>query len=315
MKRTITKIDNLKSRSLSLPYRTKRRIHGVIFMLPWLIGFILLFAKPVIETIVYSVNNVSVGKYGGMERNFVGISNYINLFRIEVSSGGQQFIRVIINENINILIKTPMIVIFSLFCAILVNANFKGRGIARVIFFLPIVTGLPVVTNLVMTSTGGDITNYMVSEAFDSDMIINFLRTSTFLPMAVSEFIADVANNVFNLISQAGVQILVFLAGLQSINPELYEVAQIEGANSYEVFWKITLPMLTDITIFAVIYTFVDLFLTSSISNEIYQFAFAKNNIGVGSALSMVYLVNVLIDLMLLLLIFKKVVGSKNATN
>jgi ABC-type polysaccharide transport system permease subunit len=92
----------------------------------------------------------------------------------------------------------------------------------------------------------------------------------------------------------------------------LYEVAKIEGANSYDIFWKITLPMLLNVSLFVLVYTFVDLFLASPITNEIYWFAFRKNNIGTGSALSMVYMLNILLDLGIMLLILGRKGGVKS---
>lgn len=104
-------------------------------------------------------------------------------------------------------------------------------------------------------------------------------------------------------------QILIFLAGLQSINRSLYEVAQIEGATSYETFWKVTFPMLGNVTTFVVVYSFVDLFLASSIASEIYNYAFMRANIGLGAALSSLFMVNVLLDLLLMLGILKLLSG------
>lgn len=304
------KVANVKKKHIS--YKKMRVINGIVFLLPWLIGFVLFFVVPLVNTMIYSFNTVGVADSGGMSLKFIGVQNYINLFKVEVSSGQQQFLRIFANENLNIFTNTPLIVVFSLFAAILINVEFKGRGVARVIFFLPIVIGLKVVVNLMMVSTGGDVVDTAVSNSFDNGMLMDFLRTYTFLPRMVTAFISNLANNVFQLISQTGVQTLIFLAGLQSINKSLYEVAKIEGANSYEVFWKITLPLLSNISLFSLVYTFVDLFLASTISSEIYYFAFNKNNIGVGSALSVVYLINVLIDLLLLLFIFSRVVKLNN---
>lgn len=301
-----------KSRKRRISNKNMRKINGIICMLPWLIGFILFFVKPLASTIKYSFSEVGVADTGGMDLKFVGIRNYINLFSVEVSSQSSQFLRVFIDENVSIFINTPVIVVFSLFCAILINIKFKGQGIARVVFFLPIVLGLKVVVDLIMITTGGDVADTVVSSTFDNGILLDFLRTYTFLPKQVTFFISDLANNIFTLLSQTGVQTLIFLAGLQSINKSLYEVAKIEGANSYEVFWKITLPLLSNISLFALIYTFVDMFLKSSISTEIYNFAFNKNNIGVGSALSMVYLFNVLIDLLLLMLVLNRMVKLTN---
>lgn len=297
---------NRKKKHIS--YKNMRKINGIVFVLPWLVGFILFFLTPLINTLKYSFNNVGVADSGGMVLKFIGLKNYIDLFTVDVSSQSEQFLRVFANENANIFVNTPVIVLFSLFCAILINVKFKGQGIARVVFFLPIVLGLKVVMDLIMITTGGDVADAVVNKNFDTGLLIHFLRTYTFLPMKVTDFISNLVGNVFQLISQTGVQTLIFLAGLQSINKSLYEVAKIEGANSYEVFWKITLPLLSNISLFALVYTFVDMFLKSSISTEIYYFAFHKNNIGTGSALSVVYLVNVLFDLVILMLILRKVV-------
>lgn len=298
----------VNSRSRRLSYKNMRKIHGIIFVLPWVIGFLLFFITPLTSTIMYSFHKVGVADSGGMALEYVGLDNYISLFREKVSSRSEQFLRIFTDENIAIFINTPVIVVFSLFCAILVNAKYKGQGIARVVFFLPIVLGLKVVTDLTMVTTGGDITDAAVNNSVDNQGLLEFLMTYTFLPTRVSIFVYDLANNIFSLITQTGVQTLIFLAGLQSINKSLYEVARIEGANSYEVFWKITLPLLSNVTLFALVYTFVDMFLKSSISSEIYYFAFNRNDIGTGSALSVVYLVNVLIDLLVLMFIMNKVV-------
>ncbi|RIX53876.1 sugar ABC transporter permease [Paenibacillus nanensis] len=302
-----------KIRKTRISYKTMKKIHGLVFVLPWIIGFVLFFVTPLVNTIKYSFHEVGVADAGGMVLHFVGLQNYKDLFNVEVSSQSQTFLRVFSDENMNIFINTPVIVIFSLFCAILINVNFKGRGLARVIFFLPIVLGLKVVVDLIMVTTGGDVADAVVNSNFDSEMLIDFLREYTFLPRDVTFFISDLAANIFMLLSQTGVQTLIFLAGLQSINHSLYEVAKIEGANSYEIFWKITLPLVGNISLFALVYTFVDMFLKSSISTEIYYFAFNKNNIGAGSALSVVYLVNVLVDLLLLLLIMNRVVKLSHA--
>ncbi|WP_274365415.1 carbohydrate ABC transporter permease [Paenibacillus thermotolerans] len=298
---------------MRISYKNMRKINGIVFVLPWLIGFILFFLTPLASTIKYSFHEVGVADSGGMVLHYVGFQNYTNLFNVEVSSQSRQFLRVFSDENLNIFINTPVIVIFSLFCAILINVKFKGQGLARVVFFLPIVLGLKVVVDLILVTTGGDVADAAVANRFDNGMLMEFLRTYTFLPRQVTVFISDLANDIFMLISQTGVQTLIFLAGLQSINRSLYEVAKIEGANGYEIFWKITLPLLSNISLFALIYTFVDMFLKSTISTEIYYFAFNKNNIGVGSALSVVYLVNVLVDLLILMLVLSRVVKWNNA--
>ncbi len=291
-----------------LTYKQKRKLNAIIFLLPWLIGFFTFFLVPVINSVIYSFNSVGVGAQGGIEMTPVGFQNYIDLFKVEVSTDNQQFLRVFINENIRIFLYTPIVVIFSLFSAIIVNVKFKGQGIARVIFFLPIILGLDVVLKLITVTTGSDFVDTSVSGFFSDGIIMQFLMQNNFLPISVTLFISNLSENIFSLISQCGVQTLIFLAGLQSISSSLYEVAKIEGATAYETFWKLTLPMLGNIFMFALIYSFVDLFLTSPIAEEIYHFAFTRNSIGIGAALSTVYLINVLVDLLVLVFIFTKVV-------
>lgn len=297
---------------IHITHATSRKLNALLFLLPWLIGFTIFFLIPLWNTILYSFNSVEVGETGGIELKFIGIQNYVDLFRTEVSTQKQQFARVFVDENVNILINTPVITVFSLFLAIIANINFKGRGIVRVIFFLPVILGVKVVIDLLTISTGGDIIDAALSNTLNDSVFMSTFISHTFLPMNVTKFMMSVINNISSLILQAGVQTLVFLAGLQSINPSIYEVAKIEGANSYEVFWKITLPMLSRITLFVVIYTFVDLFLKSSITTEIYQFAFRRNNIGVGSALSVVYMVNTLLDLAIFMLAMRTMTKGGN---
>lgn len=293
-------------------HKTMQKINGFVFVLPWILGFILFFAIPLWDTIVYSFCEVGVKSTGGMELTFSGIQNYINLFQTEVTTQNQPVMRLFVDENVSVLTNIPLIVVFSLFMALLANVNFKGRGVVRVIFFLPIVLGLDVLVSLIAVSTGGDVAAAS-NTLFESQGIVTFLMNYTFLPPAIISFISSAINNLFTLITQAGLQTLIFLAALQSISPALYEVAKIEGATTYEVFWKVTIPSIKPITVFVAIYTLVDLFLSSSIATEVYNFAFTKSKIGVGSALSVVYMLNVLLALGILLLILKGVKMNEKA--
>lgn len=301
--------NNAKPAKVKKPmkFQTTQKINGYVFLLPWIIGFLLFFLMPMINTIIYSFNEVGVAEAGGMEMVYRGIANYIDLFNKELSTQNQQFTRVFAEENSNIVMNTPLIVVFSLFSALLVNANYKGRDVVRVIFFLPIVLGISIVTTLV-TTTGGDVTGVTAVATEESGFIMKLLTSYTFLPKDVISFVMGVVSDISSIISKAGVQTLLYLAALQGISPSLYEVAKIEGATTYEVFWKVTFPIVGSITLFNFVYTFVDLFLDSSIAKEVYAFAFQKNNIGVGSALSVVYMFDVLAILVVMVLILTKVV-------
>ncbi|MBS5794343.1 MAG: sugar ABC transporter permease [Clostridiales bacterium] len=297
---------------MRIKYATKRRLNGIIFILPWLIGFIFFFIIPIINTVIYSFNNVSVRETGGMELQASGFQNYINLFKLEVTTQNQPILRLLIEENQKILVNVPLIVIFSLFLALIINAKFKGRAIVRVIFFLPIILGLDIVSSMLfINNTGLDSASVEAMQsvtAFTNTSISDILLKYAGLPIEIAQFIQDALKNISMIISKSGVQVLIFLAGLQSISPSLYEVARIEGATEYETFWKVTIPATANITFFVSIYTLIDMFLNSPITKEIYNFAFLKSKIGVGSALSVLFVLNEIVFLFLISLFLKKVV-------
>lgn len=295
---------------MALTHKQSRRLNGFIFVLPWLIGFFLFFLIPIVNTFIFSFNIVGVADQGGRTLEFIGVKNYVDLFRVELASDNQtQIYRMFYEEFTRIVVNTPLIVIFSLFAAILLNMQFKGRDVVRVIFFLPIVLGLDVVLNLMLMSTGA---TYMDAQAqsgafLQADLVERVLLSSG-LPTGFVGFLSDSVGRVFELVAKSGVQILTYLAGLQSIDKSLYKVADIEGANRYETFWKITLPMVSPVMMFVTIYTLVDMFLASSLTNEIYTFTILENKIGIGSALSVVYLVFVLLIVGIVSLLFSRVV-------
>ena len=293
-----------------MKYKNKRKLNGFLYTLPWIIGFIMFFAVPIVNTIIWSFSNVGVKETGGMELSPNGVMNYISLFTEQVTTDKQTFLQLFTDENVNLFINAPIIIIFSLFLAILANMNFKGRGFVRVIFFLPIVLGLDVITEMITVTTGGDLVAMRGTGIFSQGMAARLLIQYTSLDLNIILTVTDFVDNIFNLMSQAGVQVLIYLAGLQSISPSLYEVAKIEGATTYETFWKVTLPMIGNISVFVIVYTIVDIFLSSPIAEEVYAFAFQKSKIGVASALSVVYMLNVLLILLLVLFVSRKAVKS-----
>ena len=295
-----------KSRK-KLSFRTMWKIHGLIFASPFIIGFVAFFLVPLVQTIYYSLNKVGVADQGGMSFEWNGIQNYIDLFRPEVTTGNQTMIRLFTEENLTMLISLPMIVVFSLFMALLANQKFRGRAVVRLLFFLPIILGIDVVIDM-LAVTAGNTSLDTGSNLLAGSYVTIFLVRTLNVPMRILYPIMTYVENIFELISQAGVQTLVYLTALQSISPSLYEVAKMEGATAYETFWKVTIPSIMNITFFVVIYTIVDLFLKSSIAEEAYAFAFSQGKIGVGSALSVVYILNVILVLAVAALLLRKVV-------
>lgn len=293
-------------KKLKMTRNMRRNLYGLLFLSPFFIGFIMFFLIPIIRTVFYSFQSVSVGASGGMEFTASGFENYVNLFKSEVTTDSKTLTELFANQNMNMLTSVPLITVFSLFMALLANRQFKGRAFVRMIFFLPIILGLPLVTDMLAMTTGSELTETgggLFSESFVSVLLLNY----TGIPLRVLTPIMGYVDNIFDLISHAGVQTLIYLTALQSISPSLYEVARIEGATAYETFWKVTIPSIMHIILFVVVYTIVELFLESQIAEEVYSFAFEQNKIGIGSALSVVYILNVLFVLIVVVLILGKV--------
>ena len=299
---------------MNLTYETKRKLLGFTFLIPYLLGFLMFFAVPLGQTVFYSFQEIGVRDEAGMSFAFRGLDNYVELFAEKFSTvdTDHQIYRVLLDENTNVLINMPLITLLSLFLALLANRQFKGRAIVRMIFFLPIILGLDVVTEMLTISTGSE--TVQSSGLFAEGLVSRLLIQYTAIPAQYLNPIIEFVENIFSVIARSGVQTLVFLAALQSISPSMYEVAKIEGATAYETFWKVTIPSILHIVMFVVIYTIIDLFLTSQIAEEVYNFGFGlgstAGNIGVASALSVVYIINVLLFLGLALLLFRKVVSG-----
>lgn len=295
------------NRKIRITRNTRRQFFGLLFLSPFFIGFIMFFLIPLAKTVVYSFNNISVGKSGGMSYSWTGFQNYIDLFTTQVTTDSRTMLQLFTNQNLDMLISVPLIAIFSLFMALLANRKFKGRAFVRMIFFLPIILGLSLVTDMLTMTTGSELSE-TGGGLFSQSIVTILLFNYTGVPQGILFSIIGYVDNIFDLISKAGVQTLIYITALQSISPSLYEVAKIEGATAYETFWKVTIPTIMHIILFVVIYTVVELFIDSQIAEEVYSFAFEQNKIGIGSALSVVYIFNVLLVLLICLAILGKVV-------
>lgn len=298
---------------MKIKYKTQRSIHAFMFVLPWVLGFLFFFLIPLLQTFVFSFNTVNVGERGGYVLGSNGFGNYLQLFTEEVTTQGQQIIRMLTDVTMSVLVNTPITVVFSLFMALLINKEFKGRGLVRTIFFLPIILGLDVVVNLLAITTGMTDAGGGGSSVFAGFSIANFILRYTNLPINMISGIMEIVDSILLWVSQTGVQTLVYLAALQSISPSFYEVADMEGATAYEKFWKVTIPSIKNITFFIIIYTIVTLFLRSTIAEEVYYYAFTSSKIGIGSALSVVYILNVLLVLVVVFAVFGRREKTQNA--
>ncbi|GGH60427.1 lactose ABC transporter permease [Paenibacillus silvae] len=276
----------MKFKKLSL--EQKNRYYGLYFILPWFLGFLFLFMVPLISSFRYSLSNLQVSNEG-FSLEFIGLAN----FR-EALFSHESYVRMLTESVLNIVVNTPLIIIFSLFFAVILNQKFHGRVLARAIFFLPVILASGIIASI----ENGDLMQSVVRNANDMtggglsvmknlDLTIMLLE-SGMSPILV-EYLTGAVSRIYEIVSQSGVQILIFLAGLQSISPSLYEAAKIEGSTGYEAFWKITFPMLSPLILTNLVYTIVDSFIRDQTSRLVVDTAFKSFNFGLSAAMSWIY--------------------------
>lgn len=269
-----------------LSYERKKSIIGRMFISIWIIGVLLFFVAPFIRTILYSVNTIN---FRNMKMTAAGFEYFSRLFTKDTN-----FVQKLTTVLMNLLYEVPIIVMFSLFIAVLLNKKFFGRLFFRAVFFLPVIVMSGVVFTLLRQDTqSAEIMQQAGNgSAVLSDLtLVSDLLSSFGFGDSLIRFISNVVDRVMDTVWKSGVQILLFLAGLQSISTGLYEAARIEGATKWEEFWKITFPMITPILLVSVIYTIIDSFTATEnvIISYINEVSFQNFEYSYGCAMSLTY--------------------------
>ncbi|MDQ0060259.1 carbohydrate ABC transporter permease [Paenibacillus harenae] len=276
----------MKLKKLSL--EQKNRYYGLYFILPWFVGFLFLFMIPLLSSLRYSLSNLQVTDEG-FSLDFIGFANYR-----EALLSHESYVRILTESVINIGVNTPLIIIFSLFFAVLLNQKFRGRVLARAIFFLPVILASGIIASI----ENGDLMQSVVKSANDTtggdlSVIDNLQLTVMLVQSGIDirfvEYLTGAVSRIYEIVSQSGVQILIFLAGLQSISPSLYEAAKIEGSTGYEAFWKITFPMISPLILTNLVYTIIDSFISDETSRLVVDTAFKSFNFGLSAAMAWMY--------------------------
>ncbi|MEJ5256622.1 MAG: sugar ABC transporter permease [Fervidobacterium sp.] len=255
----------------------RKAIAGYVYIMPWIIGFLLFTAFPFFYSLYLSFFHVNF-TVSGIETEYVGWKYYTYAFRNDTS-----FPLNFSNTIINIVLSTPLVVIFALIVAILLNRKLHARTFFRLLYFLPVVIiSGPVISELVTNNAASivDPRRYFIYRFF------------LMIPNTISYPFLYMFNNLVLILWFSGVQILFFLAGLQKISSSIYEAAQIDGANDWVIFWKITLPLVRPFVIVNTIYTIVDLasFANNPVNTSITQHMFDIDKpYSYSSALSWIY--------------------------
>ncbi len=231
-----------KARRLTLRGRTA--LQGLAFVSPWVVGFLLLTAFPFFFSIFLSLHSVRIAP-GKIITTWAGLRSYVDAFTKDAA-----FPVALADNLVSIVLSVPMILVFSVIIALLLNRRLAGRGLFRAIFFFPvIIISGPVITQLVASGATaiGDVTSYAI-----------YRLIATF-PRLLSRPLLFVFDNLVIILWFSGVQILIFVAGLQKISGQVFEAAQIDGASAWESFWKITLPYLRPFILVNAFYTIMEL--------------------------------------------------------
>jgi len=264
-----------------------RAKYGYIFSLPLILGS-LLFARNMIQTILFSINETII-ETGGYSLKWAGFQYYYKAFFVD-----PKFIQYVVSSLGEILVQVPVILVFSLFMAMVLNQEFKGRVVARAIFFLPVILSTGIITK-VETNAGMN-TLMSIRDALDAGETAGGLElTQLLISMnfneTLTEIVVDAANGINTIVNSSGVQIFVFLAAFQQIPPSVYEAAQVEGCSKWVLFWKIVIPMTAKQIIVAGVYTIIDVFTRSDskLFDYIYKMAYEGNQYSYAMAMYLIY--------------------------
>jgi len=233
-----------------------------------------------------------------MTIRFVGMANYVEALTVNPN-----FNRTLTESVVNMVVNVPLIIIFSLFLAVLLNQKFVGRALARAIFFLPVILASGIIANLESSSLVQTIMNQNAASGGPINVLRSFELERMMLEVGVSEtivlYLTGAVDRIYQIISESGVQILIFLAGIQTISPQLYEASKIEGATGYEAFWKITFPMVSPLILVNVVYTIIDSFSRNAMTDLIISTGFDNFDFGLSSAMAWIYFAVVMLILLI----------------
>ena len=230
--------------------KRKENMNGYLFILPWLIGMALLFAFPIYRSLEMSFSNIT--NYTNYAVEFAGLEHYKTAL-----TGDAEYLNSLLGQVKNMLQTVPFVNVFSLFIAVMLNRKFKGRTLFRAIFFLPVILGSGFAMSQIMNQKVDQEAMEAVKEVLLPRQVAIYLGEE--LTNAISVFL----NLISTILWKCGVPIVIYLAGLQGVPSSLYEAARVDAATEWEMFWLITLPLITPMMLLNMVFTVVDSFTDS----------------------------------------------------
>ncbi len=266
----------------------RKAIAGYLFILPFLIGFLAFEVKPLLHSLYMSFCEVSVSA-GKVQPIWRGIFQYYYAFRVD-----PDYAKLLWEELTRMMIDSLAIMVFSFFVALILNQKFKGRAMVRAIFFLPVILSSGVILGLEENNSMIQQMQVAIEDATTGISITgsleNILRTLDIGTRAF-EKVFEIIDKIYDIAIASGIQIIVFLSGLQTISTSMYEAADIEGCTAWESLWKITFPMISSLFLVNWIYTIIDFCMRSDndVIERIQNIMVRDINYGLSSAMSWIY--------------------------
>lgn len=220
-----------------------------LFVMPMILGLILFRFGPIIASFAISFTRWR----GTIAPQFIGWGNYRELVESEV------FWEVMLNTLVFAVFFVPATMILGLLLALLVNQKLPGIAVFRGMYYLPAITSMVAVAL---------VWNWIFQGRYG---VINYILRSQFDIMRPPNWLADSDTSLAVLIivstwKSLGFPMMIFLAGLKSIPKTLYEAARIDGANGFQMFWRLTLPLLSPVSFFVLIITIFESFSTFEVT-------------------------------------------------
>jgi len=274
----------------------RKKVYGYIFTSPFILGSLLFFAYPIIMSLVFSFS-----QYKNLaninEMKFIGLANYIEAFFVNVN-----FVPAFLTVIRDTLLNTPLIVLFSLFLAFCLNKEMRGRVVYRTLLFLPFILGSGLIFKYLMFTGDTETTMELINGIATPSVI-----QSMFGPK-VSNLFSVFFSRITIVLWKSGLQILLFLSALQNISPSLYESAKCDSATEWEIFWHITIPMVSPMILINIVYTIIDSF--SDVNNKVMlyfeQVAFSSLRFDFAAAMSWIYFLFIMLLISLVFLIMRR---------
>ena len=278
--------------------------YGYVFVAPFVIGFVFLFLSSFVFFVAMAFSSQGMSNEG-MVLSFVGWQNFEELF-----VGNMEYVKSVFTSLGELLIRLPAVLLFSFMMAVILNQQFKGRGLVRAVFFLPVVIASGVAATA--GASGGLMENAQmmlqgsmgedVGAANITESIISLFGENSYGSTLV-EGVAEIVAGIYDIAQASGVQILIFIAALQTIPSSLYEAAHMDGATGWENFWKITLPMVSPMLLVNAMYTVIDTLVgaDNAVVMMVYNMGAKQANYTMSATMGLVYFVVVVVVIGLLM--------------